>query len=318
VAVRAPGRARRIVESVRLGGNGTSVRLVVEGRQRIERAVDGPVTITSDGRRLRLVAEVDLERLVASVVAAELENESEAAALEAAAVAIRSYIVASPGRHARDGFDVCDTTHCLVSKGVPPPTAAGRAAEAAAAATRGLVLASGRRLVAGYYTACCGGGTTTPNRVWGGRGPELYEPVACDLCADSPYFRWSREAAVAGLHAAVEPLVGWRLRPDAEIRVTADAGGWVRRVAIRSGSREAVETGERFRLAVGRRLGWETLPSSRFEVERRGPVVTFRGRGFGHGVGLCLAGALARARAGESRDAILRAYFPKALPTALP
>ncbi len=39
-------------------------------------------------------------------------------------------------------------------------------------------------------------------------------------------------------------------------------------------------------------------------------LFVFEGRGFGHGVGLCQAGALARVRAGAKPAAILQHYFP--------
>ena len=37
---------------------------------------------------------------------------------------------------------------------------------------------------------------------------------------------------------------------------------------------------------------------------------TFSGRGYGHGVGLCQAGALARLKTGASVNAVLAHYFP--------
>ena len=40
-------------------------------------------------------------------------------------------------------------------------------------------------------------------------------------------------------------------------------------------------------------------------------AVVFDGSGLGHGVGLCQAGALARARRGDALDAILGAYYPE-------
>ena len=52
------------------------------------------------------------------------------------------------------------------------------------------------------------------------------------------------------------------------------------------------------------------MRSTWFDVERRGQTFVFEGRGFGHGVGLCQAGALARIRAGRKLPAILQTYFP--------
>jgi stage II sporulation protein D len=46
--------------------------------------------------------------------------------------------------------------------------------------------------------------------------------------------------------------------------------------------------------------------------------VVVRGRGNGHGVGLCQWGAIARARAGDDFRAILKAYYPGADITRAP
>jgi SpoIID/LytB domain protein len=70
--------------------------------------------------------------------------------------------------------------------------------------------------------------------------------------------------------------------------------------------------GDAFRMAVGRALGWDTLPSPRFVVERDRGRFRFEGGGFGHGIGLCVAGTVERARRGAARDQILATYFPRA------
>jgi stage II sporulation protein D len=69
---------------------------------------------------------------------------------------------------------------------------------------------------------------------------------------------------------------------------------------------------EDFRLAVGRSLGWNRILSTWFEVTRQGDRFLFHGRGSGHGVGLCQAGAAAMAADGQSGSHILAQYFPGA------
>ena len=63
-------------------------------------------------------------------------------------------------------------------------------------------------------------------------------------------------------------------------------------------------------MIVGRALGWNVLKSSRFEVTRAGSDFVFRGRGFGHGLGLCQVGAHEMARRGLPYRRILEHYFP--------
>ena len=45
-------------------------------------------------------------------------------------------------------------------------------------------------------------------------------------------------------------------------------------------------------------------------MERVGDRLRFEGRGYGHGVGMCVVGAGRRAQRGESAEAILAHYFP--------
>jgi hypothetical protein len=61
-----------------------------------------------------------------------------------------------------------------------------------------------------------------------------------------------------------------------------------------------------FRLA----LGSTELRSTAFTLARSGDRVTFTGRGYGHGVGMCVIGAGRRAARGESAAQILARYYP--------
>jgi stage II sporulation protein D len=65
-----------------------------------------------------------------------------------------------------------------------------------------------------------------------------------------------------------------------------------------------------FRFAIGRALGWDKLRSDLYEEEDSGDGVVFRGRGQGHGVGLCQAGAESMGEQGRSHREILAFYYP--------
>jgi SpoIID/LytB domain protein len=60
-------------------------------------------------------------------------------------------------------------------------------------------------------------------------------------------------------------------------------------------------------LRIRRLLG--DLPSAMFVVAADGEGWTFRGGGWGHGVGMCQWGAIGRAAAGQDHRRILGAYF---------
>ena len=76
------------------------------------------------------------------------------------------------------------------------------------------------------------------------------------------------------------------------------------------GTQTFVVRGEVFREVASRHLGARSLRSTLFSVTRSGRTFAFSGKGFGHGVGLCQAGALARLRSGQSPADVLKFYFP--------
>lgn len=159
------------------------VELSVPGR--ITRLFRGTLDITPVEEELVSVISMDLETAVASVVAAEQIAATPLEALKAQAIAARSYLVASPGRHR--GFDFCDTTHCQFLREPPAPN---RRAAQAARETAGQVLAYRDRIIPAFYSASCGGHTQSLADV--GRPVAdgyPYFSVDCPYCArhaDSP------------------------------------------------------------------------------------------------------------------------------------
>ena len=76
-----------------------------------------------------------------------------------------------------------------------------------------------------------------------------------------------------------------------------------------SAEQPVVLRGEDLRAIINASLGDRAILSTRFTVTRSSGTYVFQGSGFGHGVGLCQVGALARARQGQSVGTILSAYF---------
>jgi len=259
---------------------------------------------------LLVVERADLEDYVTSVLSQEMCSNWPQAAQEAQAVVARSFALASRGRHAPEGFDLCDTTHCQIYRGASEKRSAARR-------TAGWVLMRYGRPLEALYHSTCGGVTANSRQVWpeNPRGPELFSvrdgsPLS-PLCRDSPHFRWICRLTRANLeealarHPKTDP--GGKLRA---IRIAQrDIAGRVLWIQIEGSCLRQVP-GVDFWKAIGDRWGWGRVRSTRFELSRSGEVYTFRGRGLGHGVGLCQWGARGLALQGYGFQAILRHYFP--------
>lgn len=331
--------------SLRARGRGTQATAWVDGALTL-RTDAGSAFPTFAGRRYRgamrvavgdsglmVVNVLDVEDYLRGVVPLEIgatRNASEQAAVEAQAVAARSYTwVRLTSTTRRPDFDLVATVSDQVYGGVD---AERDGTDRAVRATAGLVLKFGGRVVDAPYSASCGGQTAAPEEVWR-TGPSSYLRRVSDripgsanryYCEIAPRFAWTKEFTSAELDAAVRNY----LRAYAT-GVPASGPGHVRGFSIEArtpSGRVASATflTERGAYAVRandirfvlRLPGGEILNSTYFsansEMARDGSLarLAIRGNGHGHGVGMCQWGAIGRARAGQTARSILAAYYP--------
>jgi SpoIID/LytB domain protein len=254
------------------------------------------VRIGSPGRG-RDALDIPLELYVAQVLSAEGEPNAPEASAQALAVAIRTYVLFNDGRHRKDGFDLCDTTHCQVLR------ASSANSRRAAQATLGQVLTYQGAAADLYYSASCGGHTERGTDVWPGVSLPYLEAVEDDVHADDPY--WTLERSLDEVRDALARSGVKGRRLDDVVVESRTASGRVGRVGLPGLEPSSMNSND-FRLAVGP----TALRSTAFTMTRSGDRVTFTGRGYGHGVGMCVIGAGRRAARGESAAQILGRYYP--------
>ena len=232
--------------------------------------------------------------------------------LEVQAVIGRTYALSHLNRHGSEGFDVCATTHCQLFE--PSRLTTSRWAAQSANAVRrttATVLWFRDGPAEALFHADCGGHTSRADEVWSGTGQPYLVSSEDDGPAASAHATWRYEtteaAMVAALNKDPRTKVGTTLRGIQVLE--RDPAGRAERIAIH-GSQDRIVRGEEFRDALAQSFGGRAIKSTWFEIRRVGSSYILDGRGFGHGVGLCQAGALARIRAGAKLPAVLQQYFP--------
>ncbi len=105
---------------------------------------------------------VPLEQYLYGLVPSEMPASWHTEALKAQAVAARTYAY-STSKHAADGFDLCDTTHCQVYKGVNNEYATSNAA---VDSTAGIVAYNNNNLIEALFYSSNGGSTANSEDVW--------------------------------------------------------------------------------------------------------------------------------------------------------
>lgn len=191
--------------------------------------------------------------------------------------------------------------------------------------TRGMAVFHADTLAQCYYFSTCGGRTAGKHEVWGGDSiPYLVSRPDTDgigepFCRASKYMSWTQEWTRPQLAAILKRNLRTAGVPDFPsfsgiegISVAQRSGcGRVRELDIQTDRGVIPVRGDKTRWAL-RPSGSEDkiLPSAWFSVKAEGGRITVQGKGFGHGVGLCQMGALARAKADQNFVQIIRAYFP--------
>jgi len=140
------------------------------------------------GSGVMTVNALGLDDYVRGVVGAEMPTSWPQQALDAQAVAARSYAVASGASGA--GFDVYDNTRSQMYEGIAAETPA---TNAAVDATAGKVVEYDGRPAVTYFFASSGGQTESVQNVWDGFAPEAWLVGRSDPYDDSynnPYYRW--------------------------------------------------------------------------------------------------------------------------------
>ena len=247
------------------------------------------------------VVTVPLEEYVSRVLTGEAAPDTQPAALEALAIAIRTYTATNLARHASEGFDLCDQTHCQVMRNSSPVT------DQAAQATADRILTFRGAPATVYYSASCGGHAEKPSNVWPGADDPPYLPIHDDdACEGFP--AWTSELYDVDLQRAL--VAGGFTGTLRDLRIVArDQSGRVARLEL-SGMEPHEISGQDLRMIVGQTLGVHALQSTLFDVQRRRQVTRFTGHGYGHGVGLCVIGSMKLAEKGQRASAILARYFP--------
>ena len=289
-----------------------------------DRPVEGPtlpahVTVRLGGKSGARIVTMPLEEYVLGAVRAEvlpatLRAQPASPALDVQAIVSRTYAAANLGRHAGDGFDLCDTTHCQVYREAAAGEGPADNAARAVAATRGRVLTFEGRLIQALFHADCGGHTASAEAVWGGSDAPYLGAVTDWFCARRQDAGWTFAADTAAiaraLNADARTRVGERLR---RIDIAArDASGRALAVTL-AGTRTVSVRAEVFRAAMTQAFGVRSIRSTWFDVVPERSGFRFTGIGFGHGVGLCQTGTALRASARQTPAEILAHYFPGTL-----
>ena len=265
----------------------------------------GTPSITVYDVDAKSASEMDIETYIMGVVAGEMKNDWPMEALKAQAILARTFTLkfCQDKKSKYDGADI--STDVTEAQAYAAKDVNDRVREAVEA-TKGQAMTWQGRYPYAWFHAHSGGMTELPSVSLDFRDedPAYLKPVASEESEKAP-------ADAAHWEAAFTEREVVKACSDAGLKVEhvdtialGDKGesGRARTLVVNGDSVSAPS----FRIQIGPNRLRSTLIDS---VELEDGRVTFRGRGFGHGVGMSQWGAYAMAERGDSAEDIIEHYF---------
>lgn len=284
-----------VVDSIYLTGlsDDDSFSLTSDDPAPVKQFYTGDLNCLPDLGTIMLMNQVDEEKYIAGVVKAEGGNGKNIEYFKTQAVLVRTYLNKYLNKHMQDGYNLCDNTHCQVYSGTCDDEVINRAASE----TKGLViLDKDSVLIISAFHSNCGGETSSAEYVWLTRVPYLRK-VIDPYCTGSRNSTWQKSI----------PLEDWMRI----IRNEGYKGKSVDPAAFRflQDTRMADYKITSFSVPFSILRTDMDLRSAFFSVVPQNGQVVLKGRGYGHGVGLCQEGAMVMASKGFNFKQIIDFYF---------
>jgi stage II sporulation protein D len=259
----------------------------------VRQLYQGNLKVYPDLATLVMVNTVDIEQYIAGVVKAEGGNGKNIEYFKTQAVICRTYMYRYMNKHKADRYNLCDNTHCQAFNGITSDTLIIRAA----LITKGqVILDSLNRLIVSAFHSNCGGETASASGVWLTNEPYL-KAKADPFCLTSRNAGWERRLSLGDW---LEYLRRAGFEPKADEQPSYN---------FYQRSRLSEYRISDFKIPLTKiRADWR-LRSTFFSVVAQGDSIIFRGKGYGHGVGLCQEGAMVMAAKGFSYSQIIDFYY---------
>ncbi|MCF6148604.1 MAG: SpoIID/LytB domain-containing protein [Candidatus Kuenenia sp.] len=253
-------------------------------------------------KKFSVIEETEIENFVAGVIGCEMPNAWEEEALRSQAVAIRTYVESKRKAKKNESYHLDKSE--LAYKGMLGETAKSRKI---IQDTAGIVMTYNGEIFSAYFHSTCGGHTEDVNLVFGKEKLPPLAGVKCGYCNNSKYYNWKVNIEKSAIVHKLKKVNG-RISGIISVKaINPGPGNHGSEVEIAGANGKERMNANGFRLLVGP----NNLYSTAFTAKNNGNSISFSGKGWGHGVGLCQYGAQTMAKKGFNWREILEHYYPK-------
>ena len=263
-----------------------------------QRKYRNDIEVKTSTKGLVIINNVDMNNYVSGVVESEGGAGKHPEYYKVQALMSRTYALKYKKKHQKEGYELCDRVHCQAYHSM---VRYSKEIEKAVKETENIVMKDEKSAyVNAFFHANCGGQTSDPKNVWGAQVPYLnsFKDTFCLYTKQATWEKriqkqkWSDFLVKKYNYPITDTIYGPLLytfnQPDRMAFYQAPS----LKIPLKDIRQEF------------------KLKSTFFNNFIDGNEVVIRGRGYGHGVGLCQEGAMRMARCGFNFLQIALYYFP--------
>lgn len=242
----------------------------------------------------QLINNIEIDNYVAGVVESEVGRSPPPEYFKLQAIICRTYALKNKTRHQAEGFSLCDKVHCQAYNQKPR----SELIKKAAIETNNIVIVdSDIDLIVATFYSNCGGETAKSEEVW---KQKLYylRTVKDTFCLHENNAVWEKKISK-------EKWINYLINKGFPKENLAHECG----TEYFQNCREQFFEDQNVQIKFTQIRSDFRLKSAQFDVIPEGNFVILKGKGFGHGVGLCQEGAMKMAKSGYTYAEILHFYY---------
>ena len=266
----------------------------------IERKYQGNLKILAEGKYLKIINQVPLDKYLIGVIESESGNNESKEYYKVQAVISRTYALKHKSKFIHEGFMLTDLTNCQVYKGKMYKNQ--KIIDAVKETENFVLVDSDMNYITASYYSNSGGQTVNSEDVWS-------KPLSYLRSVKDPYSygktnsHWTKTISKDKWVSYLDKQHNYPIENKDDIE---------KALTFKQDTRRKYYVDWKYHiLLTDIRKDWE-LKSTYFDVEVKGKEVVLSGKGFGHGVGLSQEGAMNMCDLGYGFLDVLLFYYTQA------
>ncbi len=263
-----------------------------------KRKYQGDFNISQSKGALVIINEILIDDYLEGVLASEAGTRLETEYYKVQAIISRTYALNNSNKHINEGFNLCDGVHCQAYLG--RYEGESNAILNGIDSTKGkILLDSNNNRFPVFFSANCGGQSSETDQIWSANIAAYLSRVDT-FCIHTRQANWEKYIPKKDVVSFLKE----KYFVDVNSPMIAHEI-----INFKQDNRKTFFIHPYYGIPLRDIRKHFGLKSTYFDTEQVGDKILFKGKGFGHGVGLCQEGAMNMIKKNFSYEQVLKYYF---------